>query len=94
MVVIWAYWAITACRSRWALPGSAISSLSMAARIRSRISEAAALVNVITSMRSISAGCSRSRILRMILSTRTAVLPLPAAADTSMLQFLASMTFC
>src|SRR5699024_6646794 len=66
----------------------------MALAIRSFISPAAALVKVTTSSRSISTGRFLSRILSRILSTSTAVFPLPAAALTRMLQSLVSMTFC
>ena len=56
------------------------------------ISEAAALVNVITSSLSISPGLSPSVIIRMIRSTRTAVFPLPAAAETRRFLSLLSIT--
>ena len=61
-----------------ALPSS--SSFSMAPMIFSFISEAAALVNVTTRILSIST--FSSIMILLTLSTRTAVLPEPAAADT------------
>ena len=76
------------------LPGSASSLAVMPAAIRSRISAAAALVNVTISSLSISTGCSPSQIMRMIRSTNTAVLPLPAAADTRILLLCSSITLC
>ena len=92
MVVIWAYCTIIACCCRCSLPGSSFSFFSMASWILSRISEAAALVNVITSSLSISPGLSPSVIIRMIRSTRTAVFPLPAAAETRRFLSLLSIT--
>ena len=59
-----------------------------------QFSAAAALVKVTINRRSMSAGCSPSQIIRMIRSTSTAVLPLPAAADTRMLLLCSSITFC
>ena len=60
-----------------------------------RISAAAARVKVMTSRRSMSFGFSPSVIIWMIRSTSTAVLPLPAAADTRRLFSRPSITcFC
>lgn len=58
------------------------------------ISAAAAFVNVSTSSLSISTGLFSSVILLIIRSTRTAVLPEPAAALTRIFEFLASIAFC
>ncbi len=65
-------------------PDSRIS-FSRAAPIRSRISAAAASVNVTTNKRSISTGVFLSQTIRIIRSTSNAVLPAPAAAATSKL---------
>ena len=70
------------------------SSLASAAAIRSRISAAAALVNVTTSISVISMGCLASRRRRIIRSTKTAVLPEPAAADKSRVCWRLSMAAC
>ncbi len=67
----------------------------MAVRSRSRISPAAARVNVTISSRSISSGRTGSVTMDKIRSTSTAVLPDPAAALTSMLRPRSSITcFC
>ena len=85
IVVICAWCSRISCFWRWRFPGSSISFFEIAFPILSRIWAAAALVNVTTSSRSMSSGFSGSEIMRTILSTRTAVLPLPAAADTRIL---------
>ena len=92
MVVIWALWISVSCLRRWALDGSARRRSETALAMRSRIWAAAALVKVTTSRRSMSRGRSPSLIMRTIRSTRTAVLPLPAAAETSILWSRASRT--
>ena len=92
MVVICACCTKMAWAWRCSSSGRSFSRFSTAAATLSRISAAAALVKVITSSRSISRGCSPSVIIRTILSTRTAVLPLPAAADTRRFLFLALIT--
>ena len=94
MVVIWAWGIRAAWSHRCSSSGRSFSFCSTAAPILSRISAAAALVNVITSSWSISRGRSPSLIIRMIRSTSTAVLPLPAAADTRRFLFLLSITSC
>ena len=94
MVVICALCSNAACRCRCSLNGSFESSRSIACRIRSRICAAAAFVKVTTSSLSISTGCSLFRIICMIRSTSTAVLPEPAAAETSRFRFLVSITCC
>ena len=68
-----------------------ISSI-MAVDILSRISPAAALVNV--TMRSLSISILSFNIIRMIRPTSTAVLPEPAAADIKRLLPPASMAAC
>ena len=93
MVVIFAWWISVFWRSRFLFPGSSSRSFPRAVSTRSRISAAAAFVKVMTSSLSISAGCSGSVIMRMIRSTRTAVFPLPAAAETRRFRCLVSMTF-
>ena len=93
MVVIFAWWINVFWRSRFLFPGSSSRSFPSAVSTRSRISAAAAFVKVMTSSLSISTGCSGSVIMRMIRSTRTAVFPLPAAAETRRFRCLVSMTF-
>src|SRR5699024_6539977 len=70
------------------------SFFSIAAPILSFISAAAASVKVTIRRRSTSAGSFSSVSLRMIRSTRTAVFPDPAAADTRIFRFLRLITFC
>ena len=66
----------------------------MASPILSLISDAAALVKVTTSKLSISTNFSLFVIIFIILSTKTAVFPEPAAAATNKLQSLLSITSC
>ena len=94
MVMIWAWWISAAWSQRCSFPGSSFSFFSTAAPIRSRISEAAALVKVITRSWSIFKGEGPSLIMEIMRSTNTAVFPLPAAADTSRFRFRLSMTCC
>ena len=95
MVVICARWTKDSCRWSHSFPGFSFNRSLSAFPILSFISPAAALVKVVMSSRSTSTGCSGSVIRERIRSTSTAVLPEPAAADTSRLVFLVSMTcFC
>ena len=64
-------------------PGSRASAAESAALMRVRNSPAAARVKVTISISEISAGDSLSVSSRIILSVSVAVLPEPAAADTS-----------
>ena len=75
-------------RALWAI---SFIDLLMAFCIFSFISEAAALVKVTISI--LSMGHLSSIIILFIRSTRTAVLPEPAAAATRMFLFLSSMAF-
>ena len=84
MVVIWALCRSVDWRWMWAESGLSVSRFEMPAAMRSRISAAAALVKVTTNRRSMSTGCASSQTMRTMRSTNTAVLPLPAAADTRM----------
>ena len=86
MVQILALWTKMLCLSRLASPGFSSRRDAISRVILSFISEAAALVNVTTSRRSISTGCSGSVIIERILCTKTNVLPLPAAALTKISQ--------
>ena len=88
-ILAWSTRAI--CFIRWLLPGSSSSRLRKASAILDFISSAAALVKVTTTMESISIGAVSSITRSIILLTRTAVLPEPAAALTSILQSLASI---
>ena len=94
MVVICALWIRVACCFKCSSSGYSVSFFSIARRILSFISEAAASVNVTIRSLSTSTGGSSSVSIVMIRSTRTAVFPEPAAADTRMLRFLNCMTFC
>ena len=94
IVVIWALWIIAACLCRCSFPPSSLSFFKIAWLIRSRISAAAALVKVTTSSLSISTGFSSRHTIFTIRSESTAVLPLPAAADTNMLQSCKSIACC
>ena len=94
MVVICALWISVACCFRCSSSGYSNSFFSIARRILSFISEAAASVNVTIRSLSTSTGGSSSVSIVMIRSTRTAVFPEPAAADTRILRFLSCMTFC
>ena len=94
IVVICAVWSSVSCRCRCRFSGFFSSLSLMAFAMRSRIWAAAARVNVTTSSLSISTGFCSSVISRMMRSTSTAVLPLPAAAETRMLCPRASITFC
>ena len=60
-------------------------------RMRSRISAAAARVKVMMSSSSISTGCFGSRTLATMRSVRTAVFPLPAAAEINSLRSESAM---
>ena len=75
------------------MPGSSSYRAVTASRIRSRSWLVAARVKVTIRSLSRSTGCTGSRISRRIRSTSTAVLPEPAAAETSRLLPLVSMTF-
>ena len=94
MVIICALCTNVDWRCRWTLSGCASSAALIARLIRSRISAAAALVKVTINIRSMSTGSFSSRMRCKIRSTRTAVLPLPAAADTSRFSLRESMTCC
>ena len=95
IVVICAICIIASCLWRFLSDGFSSIILSSAAPIRSRICAAAALVNVTTTSRSISTWLSGSVIMRIILSTRTAVLPEPAAAETRIFLLWSSIAlFC
>ena len=91
--MISALWTSVACFCRFSSSGVFCSLASIARLTRSRISAAAAFVNVTTSILSISTGGSSTHILFTILSTSTAVLPEPAAAETSISLSLKSITF-
>ena len=94
MVAILALCIYVVCLRKCSLYGSSAAASSKALRILSLISPAAALVNVTTRRLSMSTGSLPNSPLTMeiILSTNTAVLPEPAAADTSKLQSLVSIT--
>ena len=81
------------CLCRFSSSGFCSFKLSIARLTRSLISAAAALVNVTTSILSISTGGLSTHILFTIRSTSTAVFPEPAAADTSISLSLKSITF-
>lgn len=70
-------------RRRRAFSGCSAASAATRAMIRCFISSAAALEKVTTSSRSASTGCPGSRMRPTARSTSTAVLPEPAAAETS-----------
>ena len=74
--------------------GSLTASASNAFNTRSLISPAAALVNVTTNSLSMSTGSLPylPSTIEIILSTKTAVFPEPAAADTRRLQSLVFIT--
>ncbi len=80
-----------ACRVQAAIGAGHATAFDIAAAILSLISEAAALVKVTTKSLSMSTGFSSSVIILIILSTKTAVLPEPAAAATSKLHLLVSI---
>ena len=83
------------CRLRYVFVGSSAIISERRTEIRSFISAAAAFVNVTTSNFSISTGFCLSVILPITLSTKTAVLPEPAAAETRTVPFLESIAcFC
>ena len=90
---MWADGSSASCRSTAASPVSA-NTWARAAPTRSRISAAAAFVNVTTSSSVMSTGLSLSRRRRIMRSTRTAVLPDPAAADSSSVCPRLSMAAC
>ena len=94
IVVICALWIRVACCFRCSLSGYSINFFSIASRILSFISAAAASVNVTIRSLSTSTGGSSLVSIVIIRSTSTAVFPEPAAADTRIFRFLKSMTFC
>ncbi len=83
IVVICALCRSVACLCKCSSSGLSRSILSIASPTLLLISEAAAFVKVTTSSLSISTRLFLSDIICIILSTSTAVLPEPAAADTS-----------
>ena len=94
MVVICALWIREDWRCKCSLSGSSARASVIALPILSRISPAAALVNVTINSRSMSTGSFGSMIYARMRATSTAVLPLPAEALTRMLSSLLSITFC
>ena len=82
MVVIMAFVTNADCKDSLPFEGSSESLLSISAAIFVFMSVAAALVKVTTRISSISTGFSSSVISPSMRSTKTVVLPLPAAADT------------
>ena len=83
------------CFWRCSFSGFSSSFFSIALLTLSLISDAANFVKVTTSNLFISIGFFSSKISSIILSISTAVFPEPAAADTSKLVFLLSITcFC
>ena len=78
---------------KWISSGVSSSCFAIATPILCRISDAAAFVNV--TMSSLSISCSSRKSFVIMRSTRTAVLPLPAAAAISKSLPLASIAcFC
>ena len=94
MVQILAFCSNKSWRSKKGSPGFSAKSSRSRKSTRLRISAAAALVKVATSSLSAGTGASALVIRVMIRSTKTAVLPLPAAADTRMPPPVKLMAFC
>ena len=92
MILAWLIRAI--CLIARLLPQSALRISSKRFVRRSFISPAADFVKVTITILSISTGFRSSKTRLTILSTRTAVLPDPAAALTRRLQFLSYIAVC
>ena len=82
------------CLAAFISAGFSSKILLSAPEILVRISAAAAFVKVTIRSLSISTGLFSSVISFITLSTRTAVLPEPAAAETSTFLFLALIALC